>query len=283
MTCTHWPKWLLVALLATSASRGDDSAQPVADEQIEAERAAQASRASRAYADRYWIQAADATAAELQPEPLLRWSNPAVGSIHGDVFLWTSSGRPVAVASLYQWFSPFTHRTHEFTALTESTLSASFDGQPAWQTSEPALRFQPVPEAAEPSPSPALRLSQMRALAREFSATRLDREQQSQELRLMSQPVHRYGPTDDAQLLDGAIFVLAQGTDPEVLLLLEARPHAGNHRWEFAAAPMNSIDFTLRHHDQVVWHVEIRPWSEVRSHAATYTTFTGKDLPPEGR
>ena len=36
---------------------------------------------------------------ELKPEPILKWSNPVVGSIYGDVFIWTENGRPEAVAA----------------------------------------------------------------------------------------------------------------------------------------------------------------------------------------
>src|SRR5687767_10358790 len=42
------------------------------------------------------------SAAKLIKEPVLRWSNPAVGEIHGNVFLWTVDTRPVAVGSLFK-------------------------------------------------------------------------------------------------------------------------------------------------------------------------------------
>ena len=42
----------------------------------------------------------------LQPEPVLKWSNPVVGTIYGDVFVWTDEGRPEVVASIYKWYSP---------------------------------------------------------------------------------------------------------------------------------------------------------------------------------
>ena len=42
----------------------------------------------------------------LQPEPVLKWSNPVVGTVYGDVFVWTDQGRPEAVASIYKFYSP---------------------------------------------------------------------------------------------------------------------------------------------------------------------------------
>src|SRR4029450_3360988 len=57
-------------------------------------------------AGKYEIARVGAAApARLVKEPVLRWSNPAVGEIHGNVFLWTVNTRPIAVGSLFKWFS----------------------------------------------------------------------------------------------------------------------------------------------------------------------------------
>ena len=42
----------------------------------------------------------------LQPDPVLNWSNPVMGPIYGEVFVWTEDGRPEAVASIYRFYSP---------------------------------------------------------------------------------------------------------------------------------------------------------------------------------
>ncbi|MAG94065.1 MAG: hypothetical protein CMJ48_09980 [Planctomycetaceae bacterium] len=55
----------------------------------------------------------------------------------------------------------------------------------------------------------------------------------TRQLRRLSQPIYRY-ESDNANLLDGAMFAFVQGTDPEVFLLLEARSKGNNHQWEFA-------------------------------------------------
>src|ERR1700722_5418577 len=46
----------------------------------------------------------------LQPEPVLKWSNPVIGTVFGDVFIWTDQGRPEAVASIYRFYSAPFHR-----------------------------------------------------------------------------------------------------------------------------------------------------------------------------
>jgi hypothetical protein len=70
------------------------------------------------------------TELELKPDPLLRWSNPAVGSIHGAVFVWTHEGRPAAVASIYKWFEPHTHMAFEVHSLSKMPLIGFLGEQP---------------------------------------------------------------------------------------------------------------------------------------------------------
>jgi hypothetical protein len=222
--------------------------------------------------------------AKLLPDPILRWSNPAVGEIHGNVFLWTVNGRPAVVGSLYKWFNPHTHLSHEFHSLWETPLAAHFEGAEVWRTREGGLRFSPLADAPPPASSAAQRLLQMRRLTKEFSVTKTDRDNSQQEMRLLPQPIYRYAAPQQ-QVQDGALFVFVQGTDPEVFLLLEARGPADSAKWSFAAARMNGVGFRLRRQDREVWAVEVMPWRDIASHAGTYTTFqfTNVTLPEEGK
>ena len=63
----------------------------------------------------------------------------------------------------------------------------------------------------------------MRRLARQFSASVNDDKFGRQQLRLLSKPLYSYGKAG-SQVLDGAIFAFAKGTNPEVLVLIEAVP-----------------------------------------------------------
>ena len=228
---------------------------------------------TREAAERYEITLDDVDhyTAKLLTEPILRWSNPAAGEIHGNVFVWTAAGRPAAIASIFKWFAPHTHMSHEFHSLALAPLKAKYGGAEVWTTSAPGVKFVPLTEAPSPAATAPQRLLQMRQMAKDFSATKKDRDGSFSELRLLPQPIYRY-PESSQQLLDGAIFVFVQGTDPEVFLLLEARGRSGNEQWTFAAARMNSVALTLRYYDKEVWSLEIMPWRDVTSHREVYTT-----------
>jgi hypothetical protein len=217
---------------------------------------------------------------ELQREPVLKWSNPDRGEVHGNVFLWTREGRPLMVGSLYKWFTPHKHMSHEFQSLAEVPFSATFHGKEVWKTDEAGLRFAALPKAPAPAATEAQRLIQAKQLAREFTGGKIEREDPKPiELRLLPQPIHRYAAPKDG-ILFGALFTLVHGTDPEIFILLEARgKDAVSATWQYAVTRMNSVEMWLRHKDQKVWSMELIPWSEVHNHKHAYTVFGFKEIP----
>jgi hypothetical protein len=217
---------------------------------------------------------------ELQREPVLRWSNPDRGEVHGNVFVWTRDGRPLVVGSLFKWFTPHTHMSHEFHSLAEEGFTAKFHGKDVWKMTEAGLRFADVPNAPAPADTDAQRLLQMKQLAKDFTADKTEREDVNPtELRLLPQPVYRYSAPKQG-VLGGGLFALVHGTDPEIWVLIEARgKDAAGARWQFAAARMNSVQMNLRYKGQKVWSVETLPWKDIQDHKLVYTTFGFKELP----
>jgi hypothetical protein len=270
--------FLPVGCLAVAITLG--RAQNPADTPATRENIEAALKLTQAAAAEYEIRVgADDKPLELQPEPVLRWSNPVAGEIHGNVYLWVRDGRPLAVASLHKWFSPKTDMEHEFQSLAEGPLSASFHGVPVWQTSDPGLQFADLPQAAAPAGTEAQRLFQMKQMAKDFAATKKIRDGTESELRLLPQPVHRYAAPKNG-IVQGALFAFVQGTDPDVFLLLEARGEkAASSRWEFAAARMTGAELRLRHLDRQVWKADLLPWAEFTDHKRVYTNFIFKDIP----
>src|SRR5688572_6180120 len=99
----------------TSASDAPASAAPVNKELIDA-----ALKLTTEGAGTYGFTRESGGQAKWQRERVLKWSNPSVGEIHGNVFLWTIDRCPAVVGSFYKWFTPHTHLTHEFHSLAEA-------------------------------------------------------------------------------------------------------------------------------------------------------------------
>ena len=82
-------------------------------------------------------------------------------------------------------------------------------------------------------------------------------ESPRRKLRLLTQPIYRYASPPRVE--DGAIFVYSADvvvTDPDALLILEARQHDGQLRWEYAFARFHYIELTGYHRDKEAWKVE---------------------------
>src|SRR5206468_2270608 len=106
----------------------------------------------------------------------------------------------------------------------------------------PGVELKPVPGSPAPAPTAAQRALQLRAIAREFSGRSLSDQGQAWELRLLPRPLHRY-ENPEGDLLDGALFALVStaGTDPEIILVIEARTTAAGPRWFFGAARFSDM------------------------------------------
>jgi hypothetical protein len=221
----------------------------------------------------------------LRSEPLMHWGNPARTGEDGAVFVWMLDGRPEVIGSIFTYRLPKAiRRKHEYHSLAAGPLTAEFGGQRVWAPKAAGVAFRPVPEAAEPAATARLRLSQMKSLAREFSARMEDVEGQKTDLRLIAQPLIRYEPKNK-EILDGALFAFAVGTDPEVILLLEARAEKGQMVWQYAFARYHYVHLWASHKNQEVWHVDALPdiagleIGSPRYQESVYSTYHTKTTP----
>jgi len=175
------------------------------------------------------------TRAVLRDKDIFRWTNPLRGSIAGAVYLWTHQGRPHATIGVWRNRTA-TMDSYELQSLSTGPLVTRATGYPDWNPRVAGLEFAPLPAAPPPADSAVRRLAQMRGLGRErFSALLV-----TEKLRMLPQPIYRYEGKLPPGVLDGAMFSFAQGTDPELLLLLEARTADGPSPWHFAFAPSTS-------------------------------------------
>ena len=77
-----------------------------------------------------------------------------------------------------------------------------------------------LPDAPRPADSQKVRLAQMRQMSRRFAVRETLAKGEKVECRLLTQPIDRYAD-EKAGITDGAMFVYANGTNPELGLLLE--------------------------------------------------------------
>jgi hypothetical protein len=99
-------------------------------------------------------------------------------------------------------------------------------------------------------------LRQIKELVRRINVSLADPDLMFKEnLRLLTQPMHRYD-NEEAGILDGAIFGFStNGTCPDLLLLIEAQKvKDAPARWKVAAARMTNCELRLRDQDREIWN-----------------------------
>jgi hypothetical protein len=192
--------------------------------------------------------------AALHPEPLLRWSNPIADEEDAALFLWTFDGRPAAAA---QFFVRKDIWMHEFQSLSPQAFSVDWNGQALWTPEKPGLRFEPVSNVKPPGKTASERGRQMREIAGTFAASvEFEyREKSRYELRLLTRAIYRYG--GESEPVEGAIWAFVQGTNPEVLILIETRRLAkGEPEWQYAIAPMTSYALEVTREGKSIWKID---------------------------
>jgi hypothetical protein len=201
----------------------------------------------------------------LSEKPLLRYGDPVTMVPDGSVYVWTSEIRPEAIVCI--WFHPNGTKYHEFQSLSRTKVIASRNGRRRWYPTEPGVVSKAFFESPPPAKTALSRIAQMRRLARQFTASVNDKKYGRQQLRLMSKPLYRYGKAS-SQVSDGALFAFAKGTNPEILLLIEAeRIENGGYAWRYSPARMSSRECELRQDDKVIWE---QPFSRRQTREDTY-------------
>lgn len=193
----------------------------------------------------------------LQRKPVLRWGNITRSTADGYTYFWIADGRPEAVACIYmRWQQTIWHC---FGSLSRGRLVGERNGQRVWYPQQPGVTFQSVPDAPVPANTAKARIRQMKAFTRRFSAVLVgwgEDPPMNEPLRLLPRELYRY-ESQDPDLLDGAVFVFVQGTDPEVLLLLEAVRVESAFVWQYALARRTSGAVEVQYQGKTVWKTSV--------------------------
>ena len=209
--------------------------------------------------DDYQLFPSQTSSTELLARPVLRWRNTARGQDGEAMFvIWHRDGHPLAMASIYPWAG---NLMHEFDLLARKPgLVAKSKEDVIWMPTSAGVDFRKVPDAKVPGASHAARLREMKVLAARFEGTMTGwnaADSDNEKLRLLPRPLYRYqvSPEDETTdvPLDGALFAFATGTDPEIVLVLEAVGTGDVMTWEYACIRATSGGLEMRLDGTVVW------------------------------
>jgi hypothetical protein len=234
-----------VALVLVGASFAASSAQdePEAKQRLEVMRAAVGSL------EPVSSELKSKAALAVAPIPLLRYSDPTRGetkvgssNILQDAGVWRlgAEGRPTALVTVELYRAPDGSRVlaYEFLSLTGTKFALKHKTEPRvrWEPAGSALELKELPDAPKPAATAGARLTQMRQFARRFAATERLKDDLI-ECRLMAQPIDRYH-SEAEKIADGAIFALANGTNPEIGIVFES----DGERWRYGVLRLGAAE-----------------------------------------
>lgn len=186
-------------------------------------------------------------------KPLLRWSNPHTNILDGVLVCWVDeAGVPAAAAQICLTPNSSDEWAIELQSLSQKPLTLTNGIIEDWRPIAAGLQWHSHDAVSKTSQTEKQRLVQMRALARRFRGDD-DFENEESVLRLLTNPLLRYSNPKKG-ITDGAMFALVQGTDPEMLILIELRQDQnGNAGYYWALAPMTSFELTGYLDREEVW------------------------------
>ena len=204
-----------------------------------------------------WIGPDHKRKATIIDEPVFRWQNLSrANGQSGAMFVWLDGGRPVVIGGVFSNPAGNNRRDimHEFHAIGPDRLFPNFtDSDSKWLPGA-GLTLHPLPESPNVEETFGKRTLQLRAITRDFTANSNDDEKQRWELRLLPKPLYRY-EKPQGDVIDGALFAFVSdaGTDPEIILILEARTEQERTAWHYRAVRLSISDLYVNHKGKCVW------------------------------
>lgn len=204
----------------------------------------------------------------LRLEPILRRQQNTQGNSLGYTFVWLEPcGRPAALCDVFYFKNHLEnrHMMNEWHSFADEPLKVVGPGKndvprDFLRSPSSGLDWKPVPGADQPADTPAGRRLQLGRLARRFSAWSIDAKERKHELRLLTTPILAYESTDPKRCLAGAIFAHCVETDPECLVVLEARPKVNGFEWRYAPVATSIDEQFLKLDDDLVWSSGVPEW-----------------------
>lgn len=197
-------------------------------------------------------------AALLHPSPVLRWTNPVSGVDHGILVIWHDQNRPVIASQVFKIPKPV-FWLHECQSLVSEPLQCQLNGKAVWAPTRGMLEYKVLESESKPSERAAQRLTQARAIARRFEATEDFRNTPEDDikpyvLRLNAQPVYQYESAAYG-VTGGYLFAFVNGTDPEVLLIVESYQSDSQTGWRYLLSPMTCWGVAAKLDGNEVWSI----------------------------
>jgi hypothetical protein len=173
------------------------------------------------------------------------------------VWGWAEKGRPVALVELYQNTNDRTNWVYAICNTSGGKLRASRRGAPWWRENDSASELKDIPSAPAPAADSPQRQRQLKLIAQKFTGHQFwDPNNSRYELRRLERPLYTYRD-EAAGVLEGGLFTLANGTNPEILFFVEARVDPNDKSkatWQYAVGRLAHAELHMEYDGKEIFN-----------------------------
>jgi hypothetical protein len=189
-------------------------------------------------------------------KPLLYYGDPTRDNDRGSLWGWGEKGRPVALLELYQNVNDRTKWVYALCNTSGGMLRAKREGEYWWRANESASDLKDIPGAPIAAGDAAQRQRQLKGLAQKFTGHQFwDPNNSRYELRRLDRPLRTYKDEENG-ILEGGLYALANGTNPEIMLFIEARTNpkdATKPVWQFTVGRLAHAELHMLYDEREVF------------------------------
>jgi hypothetical protein len=191
------------------------------------------------------------TKAKVHPNPLMKYTDVPRLIEMATLWVWQNEGCAVAFGKVEAYKrKEGTGWLYCFASTSTGLVEAKWPDGRRFEAREPGIKWTAI-DGPDPQETAAGRLRQMRALFRRFSATvRDDVLKTSDQLRPLARPLHEYSSPKQGVLQGILCGFAANGTNPDVIVLLEAvRPAQSNDApksWRYGVVSMTASGVSVK-------------------------------------
>lgn len=240
-----------VALVVASVAPGDEPDKAAEEESRRAAEKVIDEIDLEMLRDDKWVKV------ERIEKPLLFYGDPTRNNDRGSVWGWGRKGRPLALLELWRGVTNPTSWAFAVCNTSGGKLRATRAGAPWWRENDSAAELKDIPGAPAPSAEAPARQRQLKLLAQKFTAHQFwDPNNSRFELRRLERPLCTY--RDEAGgVLEGGLFILANGTNPEIPVFIEARTDPKDRKkavWQYTVGRLAHAQLHLEYDGKEVFN-----------------------------
>ena len=226
------------------------------------------------------------TPLRFDKEPLLRFANPISGVVEAAVFAWKDKDYPHAIGKIF--LNERKKAWGEYVSSVTSTRMVMNQNDTVVWAPKPQSAFQRLDGFPPPSPSKVARKAQMRAIAKQFRVLDLWKEDpeisdttvNDWTLRMLTTPLLRYDLASEG-IVDGLVYAFVLGTNPEVLLSVEAKVADDSRTyWQYRFTRLTVYELKAYRGKKQVWTAKRMLDADMPKDMPSYHKWQTFDLYP---